>query len=886
MAGLKLDPVREGAIIDELNQHLEDHYRELLSAGSSIEEARKGALAELSETDVLALRLKTVLPQSPVEPLVLGTSRRESLITDLWQDLRFGVRMLVKSPGVTLIAILTLTLGIGANTAIFSLIDAVLLRPLPFQDAERLVMVWEDAPKIGYTSIPLAPADYVDIKAQNKSFEDVATFTLEPYNVTGGGEPERIVAQQITANLFPLLGTQPMLGRNFLPEEDRPGGGKAVILSYGFWRRRFGGDSNVVGKDLLLDDQRYTVIGVMPQGFQLLSKETSLWTPKAFTSKELANRDESYLTLIARLKPGISVGQARSDIGALVERISQDSHRRNIGLTSSVIPLRQQVAGEIRLPLIVLLVAVGFVLLIACANIANLLLSRGAARYKEIAVRTALGAHWGRIVRQLLTESILLAVIGGAAGLACALASFTFLRQIIPDSLSLGTGLKLNLTVLVFTMLVSVVTGAVFGLAPALQGTRVDLNEALKQNSGRSGSNTGHNRLRAALVVAEVALALVLLVGAGLLIKTFIHLRGLEMGFRPDNLLTLRTELSRQKYSGLPKRAAFYQEVLSRVRVIPGVVSAGYVTAVPMVQKWGSSSFSVEGKEAVSGQDALSRQVSPGYMETVGMTLRRGRYFDEHDGTQSERVAVINETMARRFWGEKEPMGSRFKIGGADSSRPWMRVVGVVADIKEMGLEVSPKATMFFPYTQMAESFWNTPREMAIRVAGNEMSVSSAVRQAIWSVDGDQPVSNIRSMNEILGEEVAQRRVIMMLLGTFAAIALLMAAIGIYGVLSYAVSQRTQEIGVRMALGAQPRDMLRLIVSRGLALVGLGVVVGLVASFALTRLMKGLLVGVSPTDPLTFGVIALLLIGVAMVACYVPARRATRIDPLIALRCE
>jgi putative ABC transport system permease protein len=435
-------------------------------------------------------------------------------------------------------------------------------------------------------------------------------------------------------------------------------------------------------------------------------------------------------------------------------------------------------------------------------------------------------------------------------------------------------------------MLVSVVTGAVFGLAPALQGTRVDLNEALKQNSGRSARSAGHNRLRGALVVAEVALALVLLAGAGLLIKTFIHLRGLETGFRPDNLLTLRTELSRQKYSELPKRAAFYQQVLERVRAIPGVASAGYVTAVPMVQKWGSSSFSVEGKEALPGQDALSRQLSPGYMETVGMTLRRGRYFDEHDGPQSERVSVINETMARRFWGEKEPMGSRFKIGGADSPRPWVTVVGVVADIKEMGLEVSPKATMFFPYTQMAESFWNTPREMAIRVTGEEMSVSAAVRQAIWSVDGDQPVSNIRSMNEILGEEVAQRRVIMTLLGTFAAIALLMAAIGIYGVLSYAVSQRTQEIGVRMALGAQPRDMLRLIVSRGLAQVGLGVGVGLVVSFAMTRLMKGLLVGVSPTDPLTFGVIALLLIGVAMVACYIPARRATRIDPLIALRCE
>jgi putative ABC transport system permease protein len=804
----------------------------------------------------------------------------------LWQDLRFGFRQLLSKPGFALIAVLSLALGIGANTAIFSLVDAVLLRPLPFRAPERLVMVWEDAAKIGFPRNTPAPANYADWKAQNQVFEDMAALRWGSYNLTDEGEPERVEAQAVTANFFPLLGVTPVLGRVFTPEEDQPGQNTVVLLSYGLWQRRFGGDPALVGKELLLDGQKRSVIGVMPPGFQFLAKETGLWVPMAFSPQELANRGGHYLTVVARMKPGVALAQARADMATIMQRINRDNPVHGFEIGSAVISLREQLAGDVRPALLVLFVAVGFVLLIACANIANLLLARGAARYREIAVRTALGAGRKRIVRQLLTESVLLAVTGGVAGLLFAWLSFSFLKQIIPDSMALNAGVKIDATIFGFTLLLSLLTGVVFGLAPALQAAKVDLNEALKQSGGRTGTGTGHRRLRGALVVIEVALALVLLVGAGLLIQTFLRLRALDIGVNPENVLTLRTTLPRNRYGELPKRAAFYQQVLERVRALPGVVSAGYTTAVPLTWKGGTNGFSIEGREPKPGQDANSRQASVGYLETMGIKLRQGRFFDDHDDTQAQPVSIINELMARQYWPGESALGKRFKLGPPDSPRPWVTVVGVIGDVKEMGLEAPPKAEMFFPYLQQPDTLWNMPRDLTVRTTGDPLSLAASVRQAVWSVDRIQPVSNIRTMDDILSEEVAQRRIGMTLLVAFAALALLLASLGIYGVMSYAVTQRTQEIGIRMALGAGRPAVLLMVLADGLRLAGAGVALGLGVSFALTRLMTGLLFGVSASDPRTLVGVTLLLTAVALLACYLPARRATKVDPMIALRYE
>jgi len=800
----------------------------------------------------------------------------------LWQDLRFGARVLARSPGFTAVAVLSLALGIGANAAIFSLVEAVLLRPLPFREPERLVMVWEDASQVGFPRNTPAPANYADWKAQNQVFEGMAAIRYRSYNLTGDGEPEKINAQAVTADFFPLLGISPAPGRNFLPEEDRPGAGRVVIVGHGLWQQRFGSDPGVVGQELLLDGQKYTIVGVAPAGFQFLATDTALWVPIAFSPQDLATRTSHNLTVLARLKPGVTPQQAHADVGAITERIARDYPDQARDLRAFVLPLREQLAGQVSRALIVLLVAVGCVLLIACANVANLLLAHAAARGKEIAVRAALGAGRARIVRQLLTESLLLALAGALCGLLLAEASMTFLKQLIPEGMTALTGVRIDLRVLGYTVLVSLGAGIVFGLAPALQAARLDLNEALKQGSGRAILG-GHRRLRGALVVAEVALALVLLIGAGLMIRTIVRLQGLDPGFRPEKVMTLKTALSRQKYGELPRRAAFYREVLERVRALPGVAAAGYTTSVPLVWRGGTNGFTVEGQPRAPGRDANHRQISPDYFRTMGIPLRAGRIFDEHDGPNALPVAMINETMAGKFWPGGEALGKRFKLGGPDA--PWMTVVGIVGDVRQMGLDVPVKAEMYFPYQQI-DMFWAAPTFLAIRSAGDPADLVAAVRREVRAVDPDQPISDVRTMEEILGREVAPRRLQMTLLAGFAGLALLLASLGIYGVISYAVSQRTPEIGIRMALGARPRDVLGMVVGGGLRLAALGVGIGLAAALALTRVMASLLYGVSTTDPLTFVSIPLLLLAVALAASYLPARRALRVDPVAALRSE
>ena len=808
----------------------------------------------------------------------------------LFKDLKYGFRSLVKRPGFSAIAIITLALGIGANTAIFSVVNAVLLRPLPFVDPDRLVMVWEDASFAGFPRNTPAPANYVDVKTQNQVFEDIAAMDSRSFNLTGDGEPQKIDAFGVTANFFPMLGVQPVAGQWFSVDDDKPGANRVVVIGYGLWQQRYGGNRGIVGRDVLLNGEKHTVVGVMPAGFQFLDSKVGLWVPIAFTPETLAARNRHYLKLLARLKPGVTIEQANADVKTIHQRIARDHPDAAGRLSGFIMPLRDEVAGEVKRPLLMLLVAVGFVLLIACANIANLLLSRAASRRREMAVRTALGASRIRILRQLLVESLLLAGAGALGGLLLASWSFAFLQRLIPDGMVASTRLVLDLPVLGFTILITLLTAIVFGLAPAFQASKIDLNEALKQGGGRSGLNAGGNRLRSVMVVAEVALALVLLVGAGLLIQTFLKIKDQYSALQPESVLTLRTVLSRDKYSEHSQRIGFYQDVLQRVKALPGVTSAGYATSVPLAIKGGTNGFSIEGRtveqESAGGiaYDANHRQVSTDYLQTMGIPIQEGRPFSAGDNEQSVPVAIINETMARQFWDGESPIGKRFKLGDpGDAEIPWVTIVGIAGDVRQMGVDEPVKAEMYFPYQQVAYAEFYAPRDLVVRTSIDPLSLVAGIRNEIHQIDPNQPVSNVRTMEDVLGEETASRELGMTLLTVFAGVALLLSTLGIYGVLAYFVVQHTQEIGVRMALGAQRSDILRLIMKKGLGLTLLGVAIGLAAAFALTRLMANLLYGVSATDPLTFAGLALLLGAVAFVACYIPARRATKVDPMVAL---
>lgn len=808
----------------------------------------------------------------------------------LLKDIRYAIRSLLRQPGFTAVAIITLALGIGANTAIFSVVNAVLLRPLQFHDPDRLVMVWEDATFAGFPRNTPAPANYVDWKTQGQSFKDLAAVANRSFNLTGDGEPERISAFAVTGNFFPLLGVQPLRGRWFTPEEDQPGSHKVVVLSHRLWQSRYGGAEAIIGQDILLNNEKHTVVGVMPPNFQFLESFVRLWVPLSMDQEEMTDRGSHYLTVIGRIKPGVSVTQGQAEMNGLMQRIGQAHPEQTFfgKLGAVVIPLREELAGDSRRPLLLLLVAVGFVLLIACANVASLQLTRATSRRREIAVRTALGASRWRITRQMLTESMLLASCGGALGLVLAVWSFEFFEKLVPQGLTLSATLKLDARILLFALLLSILSGIIFGLAPALQSSRVDLNEALKQSGSRGGLSFG-SRLRGAMVVLEVALSLMLLVGAGLIIQTLFHLQNQYSVLEPHNVFTARTVLPQNEYSQPAKRAAFYRQVLERVENLPGVISAGYTTSVPLAWKGGTSGFYPEGtKDPLPGMsyDSNHRQVSHNYLKAISIPLREGRYFTDRDNAQTMPVAIINETMARQYWPADSALGRRFKLGSPDSETPWHTVVGIVADVRQMGIDAPVKAEMYLPYEQVQGYAWFRPRDLVIRTSGDPMKLVSSVRQAVREVDPNQPLSNVATMEELLKEEMGERRVGMILLVAFASLALLLAALGIYGVLAYFVTQHTNEIGVRLALGATPAIILRLVLSKGMRLTLLGVALGLGASFALTRLMTSMLFGVKAIDPITFAAVPLLLAGVALLACYLPARRATKLDPLAALRYE
>ena len=804
------------------------------------------------------------------------------MITTIQQDIKFAGRMLWKNKSVTFIAIIALALGIGANTAIFSVVNAVLLKPLPYRDADRLVWIWGNV-RGGSTRASVSPPDFFDYRAQNNSFEHLAASTSVsvPFNLTGAGEPERLNGSAVTTNYFQALGVEPALGRTFLAEEEQEGRNQVVVLSHGLWQRRFGSDTSLVGKTIILDGRSVTVVGVMPAGVQF-PQTAELWVPLFnSTHPEMQARAAHFLRPIGRLKPGVTLEQAQAEMDGIARRLEEQYPESNARWSLRLVPLQEQIAGNVRPTLLILLGAVGFVLLIACANVANLLLARAAARQKEIAIRTALGASRARIVRQLLTESLLLAVVGGLVGVVLALWSVDLLVSLSAGRVPRAGEIGIDAVVLGFTLGVSLLTGLVFGLVPALQASKPDFNESLKEGGKSATEGLRRNRIRSALVVAEVALALVLLVGAGLLVKSFIGLQRVSPGFDAENVLTMRIDLSRAKYATPEAAGNFYTQLQERVSALPGVEAVGMISELPLSGQPNDTYFTVEGRPAQeAGQRVTAdyRRINHDYFRAMTIPLLRGRYFSEQDFRQSAQVAIISETMAERFFPNEDPLGKRLLISAPEPT-PY-EIVGIVGDVRHRALDVEVYQMMYVPTARRLST------NLVVRTATDPSTIASAVRNEVWAIDRDQPVSAVRTMGEVLSQSVAQQRFTTSLLGIFAAVAMILAAVGIYGVMAYSVTQRTREIGVRLALGAQTRDVFRLVVGQGMLLTIIGVAVGLVAAIFLTRLMESLLFGVSATDPTIFVAISFLLIAVALLACYVPARRATRVDPMEALRYE
>ncbi|HEU0176553.1 MAG TPA: ABC transporter permease [Blastocatellia bacterium] len=809
----------------------------------------------------------------------------------LIQDLRFGARMLLRKPGFTLIAVITLGLGIGANTTIFSVVNAVLLRPLPYQNPEQLVMIWGKLPAYVSGNIGASAAEFADYRDQNPAFSSIAAYTSSSFNLTGAGEPERIVGTVASASLFPLLNVRPALGRSFLNEEDRPGHDRVVILSHSLWRRRFAGAASVIGQSVTLDGQSHTIIGVAPAGFQFPDDETELWKPIAFSAEQLSEneRGSRYLSVIARMKPGVTIGRAQADIAALAQRMQREhpvNYETDSGWGVTVVSLREETVGDVRLALQALFGAVGCVLLIGCANVANLLLARASTRRREMAIRAALGGRPGRIIRQLLTESLLLSLAGGGLGALIAVWGVGLIAKLSASTLPRVNEVSIDGRAIGFTFVLTVVTGLLFGLAPAWQSARTDLNESLKESGGKGVESGGRHRLRGLLVVGEIALALMLLVGAGLMVKSLYRLQQVEPGFDPAHALTMRLALPDAKYPEPQRQRDFYERLLDRIAALPGVKAAGAINFLPLSGTGNQRSFLIEGKPEPKLNVGF-RMVSPDYFRAMGVPLRAGRLIDERDRENAPRVAVVNETFASIFLANEYPLGKRIKLGSAQGPFPWLTIAGVVGDVKHGGLDRETRPEMYVPYLQGLLPSWGVPPMfLVVRSESEPAGLTAAVRGVVKELDRDQPVYDVATMERLLSKSTAPRRFNMTLLAVFAALALTLAGVGIYGVMAYAVTERTREIGIRMALGAQASDALKLVIRQGMRLTLVGVALGSMGAFALTGLIKNLLFNVRPTDPLTFIVIALLLTSVALLACWIPARRATKVDPMIALRCE
>jgi putative ABC transport system permease protein len=879
-------PRLEREMDHELRFHVETYAEDLVGKGVSREEALRRARIEFGG-------MESVKEES-------RAARGLSLLDEFSQDLRYGLRVLRKSPGFAVVAILTLALGIGANTAIFSVVNAVLLSPLPYADSPRLVLIKEVLPSAGALPMYVSGPDITPIRNLSHVFDGFAGFRDWTYELSGSGEPERIIANRASSELFPVLGVQPILGRNFSAEEERPGHPVAV-LGYGLWQRRFGGSRDVLGQTVNLDRQPYTIIGVMPQSFVFplpgmgQGAAADLWVPLALSNEELSDfGDDFSWGAVGRLKPGIRLTQANADLQLtargvldLYQQWARDAHMPlgDFQLGVEAKPLREEVTGPLKLTLWMLLGAVSFVLLIACVNVANLLLMRASGRQKETAVRLAIGAGRWRLLRQFLVEGLLLSAFGGVLGLALALWFKNAMVASMPASIPRFYPVALNWPVLLFTFLLIAATGCVFGAVPAFWSSRTNVNSSLQTNGRSHSQGPEHQRLRAAFVVVEVALSVILLVGAGLLVRSFERVLNSNPGFRPEHVLTASADLPPAQYPGDEQTAAFYKQLMRRLQQNPEVVAAGGSTDLPLLGQW-NHTFTLEGSQPapdVLANICYHSVIYGDYLQAMGIPLLRGRYFDEHDGPQATLVALVSEALAKKYWPGQEALGKRLKWGGPESADPWKTVVGIVGDVKQGPLDTAAALHTYQPYAQLAGA---RSLRIAVRTLGDPAAIAGDVRAAVRSLDRQLALGSVRTMDEVVSRSTASRRFSLALVGSFALLAVLLAAIGIYAVLAYSVARRTHEIGVRVALGARRGDVVRLVLGHSLRVTAIGMLIGVAGALGLTRALQSLLYEVSPTDPLTFSAVLLLLVGISLAASYLPMRRAMRVDPMVALRYE
>lgn len=888
MARLKLAPARESEITEELAQHLDDRYQELLAGGTSAGDAERLTLADLSENELFR-ELQTVERKTPPEPIVIGTNRKINLVADIWKDLRYGLRMLLKRPGFTAIAVITLALGIGASTAIFSAVNPILFESLPYPDASQIVTISDDFATTD-SSVGMTFGTYREFVQRSRSFSAIAVSRPWQPAMTGSAEPERLEGQRVSASYFQVLGVSPALGLNFNSDDDRLNGPSLVIISEGLWRRRFNSESAIIGRPVTLNGNSFTVIGVMPRAFEnVLSPKAEVWTLlqydtslPSFDSREWGR----HLRMIARLKPGVGSDQARSELNTIARSpIPEFPRPPHASLSSGmlVISLQDQVTRSVKPALMAVLGAVVLLLLIACVNVTNLLLARGANRRGEFAMRIALGAGRNRMIRQLLTESLLLAMMGGALGLVVAEFGVRELVRLSPIELPRVVDIGVNGTVFAFALGITTVIGLGIGLLPALHASRGDLNAKLQQSSRRTAG--GHQWMRRTLVIAEVSLALVLLVGAGLLFRSLSRLFAIDPGFDTSQLLTMQVQASGTRFDDEGTHR-FFAQSLEKVRQVPGVSAAAFSSQLPLSGDL-DDGYGVQFESSMNNPEenrgAFRYAVSPGYLETMAIPLRRGRLLTAHDSANTPPVVLISESLAKSKFQNQDPIGQRLRLGASDG--PWCTIVGVVGDVRQTSLAVSQTNAVYIT-TDQWRLFADRALWLVVRARSDAAELAPAIRQSIWSVDKDQPIVRVATMDQRLATSAAERRFVLFLFEAFGFVAVVLVAIGLYGVLSASVTERTREIGVRLALGAQKRDVLFLILRQGLTLTFVGVSLGLLASWAVTRLLTNLLYGTSATDPLVFGGVASLLILVALLACYVPARRAMKVDPLVILRYE